>query len=422
MPAQPTAVKLKRSTRLLVVFVSILFALLLGELALRVAGYTYPIFYTTDEARGYALRPCMQGWYRKEGAAYIRINCQGLRDREHATAKPADTLRIAVVGDSYAEALQVPLEDAFWAVMERGLQHCPALGGRKVEVINFGVSGYGTAQELITLERQVWAYQPDVVLLAITTNNDITDNSRPLKKTDEIPYFVLRDGRLALDDSFRATKAFRLRNSFLNRAGRWLRDNLRVIQAIHQAQRALKARLDARRARAAQPAETNPAQPAGPEQTAAGPATTAQGEELGADNLIYRPPAGQVWQDAWAVTEALVVRMRDEVKAHGAQFVAVTLSNGIQVYPDAQARQAFAQRLGGGADLFYPDKRIAALCEREGIPVLTLAPRLQLYADEHKVFLHGFAPDLGNGHWNQTGHHVAGELIAQWLCARLRGA
>jgi lysophospholipase L1-like esterase len=419
MPAQSTAIKLKRSTRLLVVCASILFALLLGEIGLRIVGYTYPVFYTTDNARGYALRPCMQGWYRKEGEAYVRINCQGLHDREHATAKPPGTLRIAVVGDSYAEALQVPVEDAFWVVVERKLQDCPAFGGRKVEVINFGVSGYGTAQELLTLEQQVWAYQPDVVLLAVTTNNDITDNSRVLKKTDEIPYFVLRDGGLVLDDSFRTTKAFRLRNSWLNRAGRWLRDNLRVIQAIHQTQHALKARLDARRARAAQTTQgqSNSTAQTGAQQGAAEPASGAPGEEMGADNLIYRPPSDQVWQDAWRVTEALMLRMRDEVKSHGAQFVVVTLSNGIQVYPDSQARQAFAQRLGV-PDLLYPDTRIKTLCTRENIPVLTLAPQLQLYADEHKVFLHGFGHDLGNGHWNQTGHHIAGELIAQWLCAR----
>src|SRR5438067_1886482 len=125
MSAQTPPPKPKRSTKLLVVSVSILFALLIAEMGLRVIGYTYPIFYTTDEARGYALRPCMQGWYRKENEVYVKINCDGLRDREHAKQKPPGTFRIAVVGDSYAEALQVPLEDAFWSVMEKQLQACP---------------------------------------------------------------------------------------------------------------------------------------------------------------------------------------------------------------------------------------------------------------------------------------------------------
>src|SRR5205814_6625220 len=67
------------------------------------------------------------------------------------------------------------------------LEECNVFPGKKIEVLNFGVSGYGTAQELLTLREQVWKYSPDIVMLAITTNNDITDNLRALKKTDEIP-------------------------------------------------------------------------------------------------------------------------------------------------------------------------------------------------------------------------------------------
>jgi hypothetical protein len=46
-----------------------------------------------------------------------------------------------------------------------------------------------------------------------------------------------------------------------------------------------------------------------------------------------------------------------------------------------------------------------------------LAPELQQYAEQHQAFLHGFGSDLGNGHWNSDGHRVAGELLAQKLCA-----
>jgi hypothetical protein len=41
---------------------------------------------------------------------------------------------------------------------------------------------------------------------------------------------------------------------------------------------------------------------------------------------------------------------------------------------------------------------------------------MQIYADQNKVFLHGFGSDIGNGHWNATGNKVAAELIAQKLC------
>lgn len=410
--------------KLAVVAASVVFALLVFELFLRAVGYTYPVFYQPDEARGYSLWPGAEGRYRREGAAHVRINSDGLRDREHEKAKPAGTLRIAVVGDSYAEAFQVEREKAFWSVLETRLRGCPALDGREVEVINFGVSGYGTAQELLTLREKVWAYSPDVVLLALTTNNDVLDNSRALKATDEIPYFVMRDGQLTLDDSFRRTAAFRLRNSALNRTGRWLREHLRFVQAVHEGQGAIKSRLDAwrERRRLAKEKEQGGAAAGVVQATGAsqGDATApagggGPGDELGTANAIYREPADDVWRGAWVVTEKLLAEMNAEVKSHGARFYVVTLSNGIQVYPDPAAREAFARRVGA-ADLFYAERRFQSLGEREGFPVYNLAPDLQAYADRTKVFLHGFGAQRGNGHWNEDGHRVAGEMLTEKLC------
>jgi hypothetical protein len=410
--------------RIAVVAASVFFALLVFEVFLRVAGYTYPVFYQPDEVRGYSLWPGAEGRYRREGAAYVSINSDGLRDREHARVKPSNTLRIAVVGDSYAEAFQVEREKAFWSVLGQKLRDCPALAGREVEVINFGVSGYGTAQELLTLREKVWGYSPDVVLLAVTTNNDVLDNSRALKVTDGIPYFVIDGDGLALDDSFRRTAAFRLRNSALNRLGRWLRGRLRFVQAVHEGQGAIKSRLDAWREqrRLAKEKEQNGAGATSEVKTAnAGqpntpaPAGDVPADELGTANVIYREPADDVWRDAWLVTEKLLAEMNAEVKSHGARLYVVTLSNGIQVYPDPAAREAFARRVGT-ADLFYPERRIKSLGERAGFPVYNLAPDLQAYADGTKIFLHGFGAQRGNGHWNEDGHRVAGEMLARRLC------
>ncbi len=215
------------------------FGLLIAEAALRAAGYSSPVFYSVDESRGYALSPNMRGWYRKEGETYITINSDGLRDEEHQIQKPVGTARIAVIGDSYSEALQVNLNETFWKVMQEKLSGCGAFDGKKIEIINFGISGYGTAQEFLTLKEKVWKYSPDIVLLAITTNNDITDNYRAFKRT-EIPYYVYRDNELVLDDSFRSSAKFKFDNSFLARTGSWLRDNLRVVQGIQDGQTALK--------------------------------------------------------------------------------------------------------------------------------------------------------------------------------------
>ncbi len=401
--------------KLLVVACGVAAGLLIFEVFLRAAGYTYPIFYEPDEARGWALRPGVEGWFRKEGGAYVRVNGDGLRDDEHAKEKPPGVLRVALLGDSYAEALQVAQEAAFWSVAENQLRaSCGGLAGREVEFINFGVSGYGTAQQLFTLRERVWAYAPDAVLLTVTTNNDLIDNTRSLKGTDEIPYFVFRGDELVLDDSFRRDPGFRWRQSAPSRAGRWLRERLRFVQAIHEGHAAIKSALAARRERAAAQASRNPTP------TAAPPAQPPPAVELGVANMIYDEPSDEVWRGAWRVTETLIAGIHREVAARGARFLVVTLSNPIQAHPDAAAREAFARRLGV-RDLFYPERRFQALGAREGFPVFHLAPDLQLYADQHKVFLHGFGRDLGNGHWNETGHRVAGELLADKLCAALAG-
>ena len=399
--------------KLLLVLFGVLIGALIAEIGLRVIGYSYPEFYQPDWSRGYALRPNMEGWYRKEGRAYVRINSDGLRDREHTKAKPANTFRIAILGDSYPEALQVPLENAFWMVMQPKLEACGAFGSKKVEVLNFGVSGYGTTQQLLTLKEHVWTYSPDLVVLAITTNNDITDNSRILKRTDQVPYFVYNSDKLVLDDSFKNTRSFKLQHSTLAVVGRWFRDHLRLVQAIGEGHRALRIYAASWRAQATLTNATAQA-PAQPEALKADD-LIARSQELGADNLVYLETQDPVWQQAWAVTEGLIELMREEVESKGAQFLVITLSNGPQVFPDLKTRQEFMKRFLVN-DLFYPDLRIRRHCEAKGIPVLTLAPELQAYADRNHAFLHGFQENPGSGHWNETGHRVAGELIAEKLC------
>jgi hypothetical protein len=395
--------------RLLLVVFGVVFGLVLVEIGLRIIGYSYPEFYLPDTHRGYSLRPDMEGWYRKEGEAYVRINSDGLRDREHSKMKAANTFRIAVLGDSFVEALQVPFEESFSHIVEQQLRSCPMMAGRDVEVINFGVSGYGTAQELITLRNQVWQYSPDLVLLAVTTNNDISDNSQALKKTNQIPYFVWRDERLVEDDSFLQTSSFQSRNNFLGRVGRWFRDHLRIVQAIQQAAFTLRVMREQRAA----------AKSSQPEKTANGPQrSVAAADELGVDNLVYREPSDPVWINAWTVTEQLIKTMRSEVESKSVAFVVMTLSNPPQVLPAAATREAFLERVGA-RDIFYPDNRIAQFCRHEGIAVATLAPAMQQYAQQNNLMLHGFGKDIGNGHWNVAGHHIAGQLAADEICKLL---
>jgi hypothetical protein len=380
---------------LALLFGAIFLGLLASEIGLRLAGISYPSFYTWDENRGFALRPGAQGWSRTEGETYIQINSAGLRDREHTKTKPANTLRLAILGDSYAEAKQVSIKETFWAVLERELAKCPYHNGRQVEAINFGVSGYGTAQELMTLRYKVWDYSPDIVILTFLTGNDVTDNSRAFGSDPMRPYFVYRNGELVLDDSFHNLAAYRARQTLLASIGYRAINYSRVVQVMNAARHKIAAGM---RQRSQKQMENQ-----------------VQDDEAGLDRGVYFEPSDPLWQEAWRVTEGLIVLMRNEVREKGADFWVVTLSNAAQVYPDPSIRQTFMERLGVST-LFYPDLRIKTLGEREGFSVLNLAPQFQIYADQNKVFLHGFAPNVGRGHWNVDGHRLAGETIAQKLC------
>lgn len=390
-----------RRARLIALLVSTALSLLVAEVALRIAGVSHPNFYGPDPERGWALRPAAEGWWRKEGNAHVRINRDGLRDEEHPAAKPAGVLRIAVLGDSCVEALQVPSEKTFGSLLEKELARCPAISrGTRVEALNFGVSGYGTAQELLTLRHQVWKYRPDLILLAFYSGNDVRNNWRPLELDPARPYLVPQpDGSLALDASFRETEGYRFRQTAAARLLYRAFDHSRLLQLGKQAKSAVDGWIGAWKASRVKE------RPAGP--------------ELGLDDAVYRPPSDPAWHGAWGATEAILRAARDEAAAHRTPFSVVSLTTGMQVHPDPAARQAFMKRLGIGT-LFYPDERLAAFGQREGIPVLTLAPALQQVAERENVFLHGFpntAP--GEGHWNERGHAAAAAEMAGWVCGQL---
>lgn len=379
-------------------------ALFVAEIALRIVGYSSPEFYMADPSRGYTLIPSMQGTYRKEGRSFVEINADGFRDIQRPLAKPPGTKRIVVIGDSYVEGFQVERHEMFVGFLQNELETCGAFAGSRIEVLPFGVSGYGTTQELLLMRESVMKYSPDLVMLVMTTNNDISDNSRYFKNT-AIPYFEYRDGSLVLDDSFRSERSFVFKNSSFSRLGLWLKNHLRVVQAIGEIQVALKYRY--RRWKEAPPARKT---------DMPGPASASPPlAEVGIDSQVYRPPADAHWENAWRVTEGIIDVMKSEAGEMGAGFVVVTASNGVQVVPDVETRALFAKTLGV-TDLYYPDRRIAEFCFKRSIPVITLAPILAEYSASERVNLHGFEGNIGYGHWNQLGHRVAGTSIARQLC------
>lgn len=380
--------------RLTTIAGGLLIGLVLTEVLLRAVGFSYPRFYRVDPVLGRANIPGATGWFTDEGNAYVEINSDGMRDREHSLDKPAGTIRIAVLGDSFAAALQVPTDQTFWGQLEPDLASCPARRDHPIEVLNFGVVGYGTGQEYLMLQTRVWKYHPDIVLLAFLTANDIADNAWTLKQSNNTPYFVHRDGKLVEDPSF-GERNNTSPPGALDRLWDAAYPHLRLLQAWMKGKQEIELMANSGKSQAA---------------------VTVPGQEPGLYEAVYRPPDDPVWQEAWSVTEDLIKAMATSARAHGATFVIATLSNGIQVHPDPAVRQKYAERFNV-TDFFYPDRRIEALAASEGVPFVMLAPAIRDWAEAHHTCVHGFDNGLPcAGHWNEAGHRLAGELIADKLC------
>ncbi len=103
----------------------------------------------------------------------IRTNSLGLRSPEITLAKPRDTFRILVLGDSVTFGWSLRGEDTYASQLASLL--ATLRPNQRVEVINAGVSGYGTWQELRWLQETGLALDPDVIIVQ-THLNDAADN------------------------------------------------------------------------------------------------------------------------------------------------------------------------------------------------------------------------------------------------------
>jgi len=113
-------------------------------------------------------QPGQTGHYRKRNDidAVFRINAQGWNSGHAAYSreKPEGVLRIAVVGDSYVEALQVDFDESLAEQLEARL-------GQGVEVYRFGIGGAPMSQYLHLLRKEVLPHEPDAVVFLLIHND-----------------------------------------------------------------------------------------------------------------------------------------------------------------------------------------------------------------------------------------------------------
>lgn len=186
-------------------------SLALAEVALRVlspvalAAEHYPCIYVPDPIEGYRYRPNARGRLVRTGEIdnEVRTNDAGFHDRDHPATSAGR--RIAVYGDSFTAALQVPVADGWTATLERALRE---RGWRGAEVANFGLDGSGTDVQRAILERTVDRFRPDLVLLAFY-ENDVGDVQAPRTFRECRDGYVLAYRDLEQRDQLRAFLAER---------------------------------------------------------------------------------------------------------------------------------------------------------------------------------------------------------------------
>ena len=125
---------------------------------------------------------------RKEFSVPVAYNAFGMRDRPRSIDRPDGGIRIALLGDSFVEAKEVFFEDTLGQVLEGLLaKRFPC---RSVEVLNFGVGGFGTVASAIRFQKLGARFRPDVVIY-VFVDNDPMDNTG-----NEAKLYTIQDGRM----------------------------------------------------------------------------------------------------------------------------------------------------------------------------------------------------------------------------------
>jgi hypothetical protein len=201
-------------------------AVLFVEAVLFSAGIGEEEIFKFDKKLGFRHFPNKLVTWRSEGYARSYFDADGMREPGLTIEKPANTLRVALLGDSEVESLQVPIEKTYGQLIEKTADK---IAGKKIQVLNFGNSGYSTTQECLLLEDKVFKYQPDLVILGYT-HRDMFENWAPPDATlsNVRPSAIQLPGKDLIIDNATVLSWWKTPRARFLQSIEWLRQNSRV--------------------------------------------------------------------------------------------------------------------------------------------------------------------------------------------------
>ncbi|MBC8000703.1 MAG: SGNH/GDSL hydrolase family protein [Leptolyngbya sp.] len=202
-----------------------LVAVLVVESTLALAGLGEEEIFKLDPTFGFVHMNNKHITWRSEGYSKSYFGADGMREPGLTIKKPANTFRVALLGDSMVESLQVSIDETFGRQIERKVTNTE----KPVQVLNFATSGYSTAQEYLQLKRKVLNYDPNLVVV-FYNHRDLFENWAPPDQTltNVRPYALHLPGQpLTIDSSSVTQWSKSPRGKFLNSI-EWLREHSRI--------------------------------------------------------------------------------------------------------------------------------------------------------------------------------------------------
>jgi hypothetical protein len=267
-----------------------------------------------------------------------------------------------------------------------------------VEVLNFGVEGYGPAQMFYTLRDQVWRFHPQIIIDEVSLRVCVLTSTRKLHPEGiSYPYFRLSGGSVVPDEtSEKAARPTDTQVSVSNHIRTVVNaSDLILLVSSFKKEPGLKLTSLAG--------------------LGAVSATATTDARLDPWNWTLIPPPVPEIEQGWEILDRLVCVMRDETAAHGAEFWVINSNDPFQINPDPAVEETLRHQMGAQT-LMYGDDRFETFLSGEHINHIHLEPALQAYVQRTGSYLHGGVKRApGEGHWNAQGHQVVAQIVSDDL-------